>query len=137
VPAWAERHRLPGEQLRDVPRCPSHVCPTWCSAASIRPSEARKDDRPLQHHVGRLPHDHHFGSDALLARLLEVAPDALEAFALPLAFDALEALDLDLPLAFDASRAGTLAAALDASSLPLLWPFEADTVAPNQNGFNI
>ena len=27
---------------------------TWCSAASIRPSEARKDDRPLQHHVGQL-----------------------------------------------------------------------------------
>ena len=24
---------------------------TWCSAASIRPSEARKDDRPPQHHV--------------------------------------------------------------------------------------
>jgi hypothetical protein len=116
--------------------CALHVwITTWCSAASIRPSEARKDDRPLQHHVGRLPHDHHFGSDALLARLFEVALDALAPFALPLAFDAVEALDL--PPAFDASRAGTLAATLDANSLPLLWPFEAAPVPPNQNGFTI
>src|SRR3954471_3580901 len=28
---------------------------TWCSAASNRPSEVRKVDRPLQHHVSPQP----------------------------------------------------------------------------------